>query len=144
MLLSASVSVVCTIALLNMQKKMLTKKATLFAGMKTIDEGGNQTTISVDKARAIHEQLIRLNYLENGQLTKKYFDEKRGGNLDFGSVNAVKTFIVKQLELVYNPEQQKPGNSRNKKTAKLNTENFSLNVFRMLILANSICSLDIS
>ena len=98
---------------------------TLFAGLKTIDEGGNQTTISVDKARAIHEQLIRLDYLENGQLTKKYFDEKRGGNLDFGSVNDVKTFIVKQLELVYNPEQQKPGNSRNKKTAKLNTENFA-------------------
>ena len=98
---------------------------TLFAGLKTIDEGGNQTTISVDKARAIHEQLIRLNYLENGQLTKKYFDEKRGGNLDFGSVNDVKTFIVKRLELVYNPEQQKPGNSRNKKTAKLNTENFA-------------------
>ena len=98
---------------------------TLFAGLKTIDEGGNQTTISVDKARAIHEQLIRLDYLENGQLTKKYFDEKRGGNLDFGSVNDVKTFIVKRLELVYNPEQQKPGNSRNKKTAKLNTENFA-------------------
>ena len=98
---------------------------TLFAGMKTIDEGGNQTTISVDKARTIHEQLIRLDYLENGQLTKKYFDEKRGGNLDFGSVNDVKTFIVKRLELVYNPEQQKPGNSRNKKTAKLNTENFA-------------------
>ena len=98
---------------------------TLFAGLKTIDEGGNQTTISVDKARAIHEQLIRLDYLENGQLTKKYFDEKRGGNLDFGSVKDLRTFIVKRLELVYNPEQQKPGNSRNKKTAKLNTENFA-------------------
>ena len=99
--------------------------ATLFAEMEATDESGNAVYITTQKARVIHEQLIKHDYIENGQLTRKFFDEKREGKLDFGSVNDVKTFIAKRLELVFDPEKQKPENSRNKKVAKLNTKNFA-------------------
>ena len=99
--------------------------ATLFAEMEATGESGNAVYITTQKARAIHEQLIKHDYIENGQLTRKFFDEKREGKLDFGSVNDVKTFIAKRLELVFDPEKQKPENSRNKKVAKLNTKNFA-------------------
>ena len=80
--------------------------------------------ITKQQAVDIHEELITQGYIKKGKLTQKYFDEKKNGTLDFGETNDLKSFIVKQLDKVFNPDNIKPANGRDKKEAKLNYNNF--------------------
>ena len=97
---------------------------TLFAEINTTDENGNRIFISTPRACEIHEELISQGYVKKGQLTPKYFDDKREGKLDFGDVNALKTFIIQQLNQVFDPNSQKPSNGREKKEARFIKEKF--------------------
>ena len=93
--------------------------------METIDESGNKVIITEQKACEIHEELISQGYVKKGQLTQKFFDDKKEGNLDFGDVNDIKTFVAKQLSLVFDPDTQKPSNGRTKKEARFIKEKFA-------------------
>ena len=98
---------------------------TLFAEMEATDESGNAVHISSTKACEIHEELIAHGYVKKGQLTQKFFDDKREGKLDFGDVNNLKTFVTKRLNLVFDPSSQQPPNGRKKKEARFIEEKFA-------------------
>lgn len=97
---------------------------TLFTDETAQTETGVIMKITTQQAVDIHEELIRQGYIRKGKLTQKYFDEKKNGTLDFGETNDLKSFIVKQLDKVFNPDNIKPANGRDKKEAKLNYNNF--------------------
>lgn len=73
----------------------------------------------------IHEELIAQGYIKKGRLTQKYFDDKKADTLDFGEQNGMKSFIVKQLDKVFNPDDYKPANGRDKKKADFSRDNFN-------------------
>ena len=98
--------------------------ATLFTDAMAQTEEGSLIKISTQQAVDIHEELIAQGYVKKGKLTQKYFDEKKAGTLDFGEQNDMKSFIVKQLDKVFNPDNYKPANGREKKEAKFNASNF--------------------
>ena len=105
---------------------------TLFADIIAHTETGRAVKISTAQARDIHEELITQGYIKKGKLTEKYFDEKKNGTLDFGEVNELKSFIVKQLDKVFNPDDYKPANGRDKREAKFNADNFHKNEWQEL------------
>ena len=98
--------------------------ANLFADATAQTEDGTTVKISTQQAVDIHEELITQGYIKKGKLTQKYFDEKKAGQLDFGEANELKSFIIKQLDKVFDPDSVKPTNGREKKEAKFNADNF--------------------
>jgi len=98
--------------------------ATLFTDAIAQTEKGVTVKISTEQAVSIHEELIAQGYVRKGKLTEKYFDEKKAGMLNFGDANELKSFIVKQLDKVFDPDKFIPTNGRNKKEAKFNPDNF--------------------
>ncbi len=98
--------------------------ATLFADVTTQTEDGKLIKVTTEQASIIHEELIKRDYIKKGKLTQKFFDEKKNGTLNFGEMNAMKSFIVKQLDKVFNPDDYKPENGNRKKEAIFNPTNF--------------------
>ena len=98
--------------------------ATLFAGATTQTEEGKLIKVTTEQAVNIHEELISQGYIKQGKLTQKFFDEKKNNTLDFGEMNTMKSFIVKQLDKVFNPDDYKPENGNRKKEATFNPTNF--------------------
>ena len=98
--------------------------ANLFTDAMAQTENGTTMKINTQQAVDIHEELIAQGYIKKGKLTQKYFDEKKNGTLDFGEVSEFKSFIVKQLDKVFDPDSVKPTNGRDKKEAKFNADNF--------------------
>ena len=98
--------------------------ATLFTDAMAQTETGTLVKITTQQAVDIHEELIAQGYVKKGKLTQKYFDEKKAGALDFGEQNSMKSFIVKQLDKVFNPDDYKPANGREKKKATFIPNNF--------------------
>ena len=98
--------------------------ANLFTDAIAQTENGTTIKISTQQAVDIHEELIAQGYIKKGKLTQKYFDEKKAGQLDFVEANELKSFIIKQLDKVFDPDSVKPTNGREKKEAKFNADNF--------------------
>ena len=98
--------------------------ATLFTDAMAQTEKGAMMRITTEQAVGIHEELIAQGYIRKGKLTEKYFDEKKAGTLDFGEVNELKSFIVKQLDKVFDPDKYIPANGRNRKEAKFRQDIF--------------------
>ena len=98
--------------------------ATLFAVATTQTEEGKLIKVTTEQAVNIHEELISQGYIKQGKLTQKFFDEKKNNTLDFGEMNTMKSFIVKQLDKVFNPDDYKPENGNRKKEATFNPTNF--------------------
>lgn len=98
---------------------------TLFTDQLTQTEDGHNIKITTDQAVEIHEELIGQGYIKKGKLTQKYFDEKKAGTLNFGEVDNLRSFIVKQLDKVFNPDAFKPANGRNKTEAHFVKDNFN-------------------
>lgn len=98
--------------------------ANLFAGATAQTEEGRAVKISTQQGQDISEELTLKGYVRKGRLTQKYFDEKRNGTLDFGEVSELKSFIVKRLDKVFDPDSMRPANGREKKEAKFNSGNF--------------------
>ena len=97
---------------------------TLFTDVMAQTEEGTTIKITTEQAVEIQEELISQGYVKKGKLTQKYFDEKKAGTLDFGDVNGLKSFVIKQLDKVFNPDSYKPANGREKKKAIFNADNF--------------------
>ncbi|MBD9035778.1 MAG: DEAD/DEAH box helicase [Prevotella sp.] len=98
--------------------------ATLFADETTQTDEGKLIKVTTEQAVDIHEKLISQGYIKQGKLTPKFFDKKKNGTLDFGEMNMMKSFIVKQLDKVFNPDNYKPENGKRKKEANFNPTNF--------------------
>ena len=98
--------------------------ATLFADATTQTEEGKLIKVTTEQAVNIHEELISQGYIKQGKLTQKFFDEKKNNTLDFGEMNTMKSFIVKQLDKVFKPDDYKPENGNRKKEATFNPTNF--------------------
>ena len=106
--------------------------AKLFEDMEAIDESGNKVIITKQKACEIHEELISQGYVKKGQLTQKFFDDKKEGNLDFGEVNDMKDGIIAALDTVFNPSSVKPEDARKPKAAHFQKDNFDKKEFQNL------------
>lgn len=78
--------------------------ATLFADQLAQTQDGHSIKITTEQAVEIHEELIVQGYIKKGKLTQKYFDEKKADSLQFGEVENLHSFIIKQLDKVFNPD----------------------------------------
>ena len=81
-------------------------------------------------------RLIVQGYIKKGKLTQKYFDEKKADSLQFGEVENLHSFIIKQLDKVFNPDAFKPANGRNKTEAHLVKDNFNKKEWQRVVAAH--------
>jgi len=66
-----------------------------------------------DTALAIYESLIQNGYVKLGELTEKYYEEKKSGNLEVPEEAEGRTAdIIAVLDSVYDPNANKPENAR--------------------------------
>ena len=106
--------------------------AHLFEDKQATLADGSLITISRDKAGDILECLITQKYVKHGELTDKYYDDKRNSCLDFDEANDVKSFIIATLGTIYNPKEAKPDNARKAKEAHFQKDNFEKKQFQDL------------
>ncbi len=85
----------------------------LFEGMHIVTAEGQEIRVNMEMAREIDEALICGGYIKKGQLTDKYFDDKKAGTISLGEeLEPLKDEIVRKLDTVFNPDSLKPGNAR--------------------------------
>ena len=106
--------------------------AHLFEDKQATLADGSLITISRDTAQDILECLIMQKYVKHGELTDKYYDDKRNGCLDFDEQNDVKNFIIATLGTIYNPKEAMPDNARKAKEARFLKDNFEKKQFQDL------------
>ena len=106
--------------------------AHLFEDKQATLADGSLITISRDKAGDILECLITQKYVKHGELTDKYYEDKRNGCLDFDEENDVKNFIIATLGTIYNPKEAMPDNARKAKEAHFQKDNFEKKQFQDL------------
>lgn len=107
----------------------------LFMGMTLVNvDGSNERQVDDDTANDINFMLRFNGYItKQGQLTQKFFDEKRQGVLDFGEeYNEFKDSIVKKLDSVFDPESVKPEDARKHREAKFDSQKFARKEFQDL------------
>ena len=106
----------------------------LFEGMVLTNADGEQKTVDTLEASFLFAALAGKGYVNRqGQLTKKYHDEKQQGTLDFGEkYNDFKKDIVKKLDSVFNPNTVKPENARHVREAKFDAQKFERKEFQEL------------
>ena len=87
--------------------------AELFKGKVIKDNAGNEQVIDDDMATAIYEGLIEKGYIKKGQLTDKYYNDKKNGEIEVAEeVSDSVEAVVNILDSVYNPDAFKPENAR--------------------------------
>ena len=87
--------------------------AELFAGKVIKDNEENEQVIDDDMATAIYEGLIEKGYIKKGQLTDKYYNDKKNGEIEVAEEVADSVeVVVNILDSVYNPDAFKPENAR--------------------------------
>ena len=106
--------------------------AHLFEDKQATLSDGSLITISRDKASDIYDALVMQQYIKHGELTEKYYDEKRNGVLDFDDQNDVKPFIIATLDTIYNPKEALIDNARKAKEAHFIKNNFEKKQFQDL------------
>ena len=104
----------------------------LFEDKQATLSDGSLITISRDKASDIYDALVMQQYIKHGELTDKYYDEKRNGTLDFDDQNDVKAFIIATLDTIYNPKEALVDNARKAKEAHFIKNNFEKKQFQDL------------
>lgn len=106
----------------------------LFHHYKYIDSNGKQQTIEQDEAKKIYHVLKTEDYVDcYDKLTKKYFDDKEQGKLNFtDEFNPIKEVIVKRLNQVYNPSSICPKDDRKIKEGHFISSNFDKQEFQTL------------
>ena len=106
--------------------------AHLFEDKQATLADGSLITISRNKASDIYDALVIQQYIKHGELTDKYYDEKRNGVLDFDDQNDVKPFIIATLATIYNPKEALIDNARKAKEAHFIKNNFEKKQFQAL------------
>ncbi len=104
----------------------------LFEGKPYTKADGTNGRFDLSQARDIYDELVCQKYVKKGELTAKYFEDKRNGTLDFEELNDMKAGIIDALDTVFNPSSVKPGDARKPKTANFQKENFDKKEFQEL------------
>lgn len=106
--------------------------ANLFDGKGYTKTDGTNGKFSTEQARDIYDELVAQRYVKKGELTAKYFEDKRNGTLDFEELNDIKDGIIAVLDTVFNPSSVKPEDARKPKEAKFQKDNFAKKEFQEL------------
>ena len=106
------------------QSRPITITANLFEGQPYTQADGTNRRFDLAQARDIYDELVCQKYVKKGELTAKYFEDKRNGTLDFEELNDRKEGIMAVLDTVFNPSSVKPEDGRKLKTANFQKENF--------------------
>ncbi|MCR5362240.1 MAG: DEAD/DEAH box helicase family protein [Bacteroidales bacterium] len=104
----------------------------LFEGKAYTKADGTNGRFDITQARDIYDELVCQKYIKKGELTAKYFEDKRNGTLDFEDLNDLKDGIIAALDTVFNPSSVKPEDARKPKTATFHKENFDKKEFQNL------------
>lgn len=102
-----------------------------FTGKKLPDG----SVIDEDLSRKIDYSMIKRDYLDlNGNLTDKYFEDKKSGTLEFiDEVSDFKESIVEMIDMIYQPQKFEIENSRSQNvTAKFEPDRFAKPEFQSL------------
>lgn len=106
--------------------------AELFVNTRMLVDGYDKLLTHEDAA-CLQENLVSYGYVKRGQLTQKYFDDKRTGTLDFGDeFSEAVTSITKILDSVFNPSAVKPENRSKAREAHFSEEKFKKAEFQEL------------
>ena len=105
---------------------------TLFNDKKYTKPDGTQVNFTIAEARDICEILVLQRYVKKGELTAKYFEDKKNGTLDFEEQNDKRDGIIAALDTVYNPSSIKVEDARKPKTATFQRDNFAKKEFQDL------------
>lgn len=86
----------------------------LFQGQVIVDDKGNEMTIDMETARAIHTDMLINGYIDKKYaLIDKYYEAKANGTLQVAEeVADCKQAVVDILDSIYNPAAMKPENAR--------------------------------
>lgn len=104
----------------------------LFEGKAYTKADGTNGRFDLAQARDIYDELVCQKYVKKGELTAKYYEDKRNGTLDFEELNDMKDGIIAALDTVFNPSSVKPEDARKPKTANFQQENFDKKEFQNL------------
>ena len=104
----------------------------LFEGKPYTKADGTNGHFDLAQARDIYDELVCQKYVKKGELTAKYYEDKRNGTLDFEELNDMKDGIIAALDTVFNPSSVKPEDARKPKTANFQKENFDKKEFQNL------------
>ncbi len=105
---------------------------TLFADQVVYDQNGNLHRFSKDEAVGIHEMLIGQGYIKKGQLTEKFYQDKKNKSLDFDEYNNLKGAIAMMLDKIYDPDKLLPDNGRKVREAHFDKNKFDKKEFQAL------------
>lgn len=85
----------------------------LFKGKVIRDSNGVEQVVDTEMAAAIFEGLIINGYVKKGQLTDKYFEDKKNGTVEVADeVADCAADVIAIIDSVYNPKLFKPENAR--------------------------------
>lgn len=104
----------------------------LFEGKAYTKADGTNGRFDLAQARDFYDELVCQKYVKKGELTAKYYEDKRNGTLDFEELNDMKDGIIAALDTVFNPSSVKPEDARKPKTANFQQENFDKKEFQNL------------
>lgn len=106
----------------------------LFTNMMVTNARGEERSLGHDDAQEIYVVLRTNGYIDkHGQLTPKYHDDKKNGQLDFGEeYNEYKADLVKKIDTVYDPTVVAPENGRGVREAKFDNKKFNRKEFQDL------------
>ncbi|GHS84904.1 type III restriction endonuclease subunit R [Bacteroidia bacterium] len=95
---------------------------------------GETTVVTKDMAQTIYDSLVENQYVRKGELTDKYYDDKKQGVLSFDDeIAEYKESIVDILDSVYDAKQLTPENARkNNVELHFRKENFERKEFQAL------------
>lgn len=98
----------------------------LFKDKEIKDNKGNTQLIDEDTAQAIYEDLISNGYIKRGQLTDKYYDDKKNGEIKVAEeVADSATAIIEIIDSIYDERSSAPENAR-KNNVELKVDNSKL------------------
>ena len=85
----------------------------LFKSKVIKDNNGNEQVVDEDLAIAIYESLVKNGYVEKGQLTDKYYEDKDCGCIELAEEVADSAdSVIDIIDSIYDPNKIKPENAR--------------------------------
>lgn len=106
--------------------------AELFVGTSMFVDG-YERKLTEEDAACLQENLVAYGYVKRGQLTQKYFDDKKTGTLNFGDEYKESVpVITRVLDSVFNPSAIKPENRNKAREARFDEEKFKKAEFQEL------------
>ncbi|MHB1421068.1 MAG: type III restriction-modification system endonuclease [Bacillota bacterium] len=108
--------------------------AALFVGKVIRDTAGAEQVIDNDMAQGIYEDLIVNGYVKKGQLTDKYYEDKKNGRIVLADeVSDSLDSIIQILDSIYDANAMKPEDARkNNVELKINHDQISRDEFKRL------------